>query len=201
LKTKSNITSSFVSILHKKKRESALTRAVILYWSSTGNTEKVAFALKDGLEAAGVNVSVIKTTETEDIDYFDYDLVCLGSPSIQWHPPKQVTEFLLKKFDDYRKQGKIKTGAPKVPRKNALIFCTYSGPHTGLNEATPVGKYVGQFFEHLGFTVLDEWYVLSEFHGSEERSTKGRMGDIRGKPTEEDLQKIRMDAQKLASKL
>jgi len=64
---------------------------------------------------------------------------------------------LLKKFDDYRKQEKIKTGAPKVPGKNVLIFCTYSGPHTGLREATPVGKYVGQFFEHIGFTVLDEW--------------------------------------------
>jgi len=176
-------------------------RAVILYWSSTGNTEKVAFAIKDGLAAAGVNVSLMKTTEAEDIDYFDYDLVCVGSPSIQWGPAKQVTEFLLKKFDEYRKQEKIKTAAPKVPGKNALIFCTYSGPHTGLNEATLVGKYIGQFFEHLGFTVLDEWYVLSEFHGSLERSTKGRMGDIRGKPTEEDLQKIRMDAKKLASKL
>ena len=178
-----------------------MKRAVILYWSSTGNTEKVSFAIKEGLEAAGVNVSLMKTTEAMDIDYFDYDLVCVGSPSIRWHPPKQVTEFLLKKFEDYQKQGKIKTGAPKVLGKNALMFCTYSGPHTGLREATPVGKYMGQFFEHLGFTVVDEWYVLSEYHGSEERSTKGRMGDIRGKPTEEDLQKIRMDAKKLASKL
>jgi flavodoxin len=178
-----------------------MKRAVIIYWSRTGNTKKVAFAIKEGLESAGVNVSIKKTTEAADIDYFDYDLVCVGVPSIQWHPPKQVTEFLLKKFDDYRKHEKIKTSAPKVAGKNALIFCTYSGSHTGLNEATPVGKYVGQFFEHLGFTVLDEWYVLSEFHGSEERSTKGRMGDIRGKPTEEDLQKIRMDAKKLASKL
>ena len=48
---------------------------------------------------------------------------------------------------------------------------------------------------------MDEWCILSEFHGNEERSTKGRMGDIRGKPTEEDLQKIRMDAEKLASTL
>jgi hypothetical protein len=161
----------------------------------------VAVAIKYGLEAAGVNVSLMKTTEAKDIDYFDYDLVCVGCPSIQWHPPKQVTEFLLKKFDDYRKQEKIKASAPKVHGKNALIFCTYSGPHTGLREATPVGLYIGQFFEHIGFTVLDEWYVLSEFHGSLERSTKGRMGDIRGKPSEEDLQKIRMDAKKLASKL
>jgi len=174
-------------------------RAVILYWSSTGNTEKVALAIKEGLEAAGVNVSLMKTTEAGDIDYFDYDLVCVGSPSIRFHPPKQVTDFLLKKFKEHHKQGKIKTGAPKVPGKNALMFCTYSGPHTGLREATPVG--LAQFFEHIGFTVVDEWYVLSEYHGSEERSTKGIMGDIRGKPTEEDLQKIRMDAKKLASKL
>jgi flavodoxin len=178
-----------------------MKRAVILYWSNTGNTEKVAFAIKEGLEAAGVNVSLMRTTEAEDIDYFDYDLVCVGAPAIQFHPPKQVTDFLLKKFKEYHKEGKIKTGAPTVPGKKALMFCTYSGPHTGLREATPVGLYMGQFFEHIGFTVLDEWYVLSEFVGNAERSTKGRMGDIRGKPTEEDLQKIRADAKKLASKL
>jgi len=143
----------------------------------------------------------MKTTSADNIDYFDYDLVCIGAPSIQWHPPKQVTEFLLKKFDEYKKQNKIKTGSPKIKGKNALIFCTYSGPHTGLNEATPVGKYIGQFFEHLGFTILDEWYILSEFIASEERSTKGRMGDIRGKPTIEELQKIKIKAKNLVFKL
>jgi hypothetical protein len=88
-----------------------------------------------------------------------------------------------------------------VPGKNALIFCTYSGPHTGINEAIPAGLYAGQFFEHIGFTVLDEWYVLSEFHGHENASTKGRMGDIRGKPTEEDLMKIKEDTINLAKSL
>ena len=115
------------------------------------------------------------------------------------HP--SLLQSFCSKFDEYKKQGKIKTGAPTVPGKNALIFCTFSGPHTGLREATPVGLYIGQFFEHIGFTVLDKWYVLSEFHSSEERSTKGRMGDIRGKPTKEELQKIRLDANKLVSKL
>jgi hypothetical protein len=57
-----------------------------------------------------------------------------------------------------------------------------------------------QFFEHLGFTVLDEWYVLSEFHGSLENSTKGRMGDIRGKPTREELLKIKENTERLAKK-
>jgi hypothetical protein len=43
--------------------------------------------------------------------------------------------------------------------------------------------------------------VLSEFHGSLENSTKGRMGDIRGKPTEEELRKIKEDAAQVAQKL
>jgi hypothetical protein len=84
-----------------------------------------------------------------------------------------------------------------VPGKNTLIFVTYSGPHTGLAEATPVGKDIGQYFEHLGFSILDEWYVLSEFHGSLEHSTLGRMGDIRGKPTAKELAVIEDDAKRL----
>lgn len=177
----------------------SMKTALIVYWSQTGNTEKVAFAIKDGLESAGINVHIKKPEEAKEIDYFDYDLVCVGSPSIQWHPAKPMDDFLKNKLATYRKQGKIKPCAPKIPGKNALIFCTYSGPHTGLDEATPAGKYMSQFFEHLGFTVIGEWYLLSEFHGSEENSTQGRMGDIRGKPTREDLLKIKEDAQRLAS--
>ncbi|MFC1486761.1 flavodoxin domain-containing protein [Thermoproteota archaeon] len=39
-----------------------MKHAIVLYWSNTGNTKKVAFGIKDGLEAAGVNVSLMKTT-------------------------------------------------------------------------------------------------------------------------------------------
>jgi len=178
-----------------------MKRAAIIYWSKTGNTEKVAFAIRDGLEGAGVRVSLKKAEEAEDIDFFDYDLVCVGFPSYQWHPPKPITDFLNSKMNKYRKEGRVKLGAPKVPGKNSLIFCTYSGPHTGIDEAIPAGKYVGQFFEHLGFTVLDEWYILSEFHGWEEGSTRGGMGDIRGKPTEEDLRTVKADAENLTRML
>jgi hypothetical protein len=137
-----------------------LKNALVLFWSKTGNTKKVAFAIKDGLESAG-----------------------------------------LAKFDAYKKQEKIKKGSPTIQGKYALIFCTYSGPHTGLREATPAVLYGGQFFEHLGFTVLGEWCVLSEFPGSEELSTQGRMGDIRGKPTPEDLEKIKSDTKQLVCNL
>ncbi len=171
--------------------------AIIIYWSKTGNTEKVALAIQKGLKEAGVNVSFHRVEDGEDVDFYDYDLVCVGFPSHQWSVPKPMDKFLTSKFSDYRKQGRIKWGAPGIPGKNALIFCTYSGPHTGINEAKPAGLYAGQFFEHLGFTVLDDWYVVGEFHGSEEASTQGRLGDIRGLPDENALKKVKEDTFRL----
>ncbi len=178
-----------------------LKQAAIVYWSKTGNTEKVAFAIKEGLETAEVSVTLKRAEEADDLDFYDYDLICIGSPSYQWSPPKPLTDFLMDKFIHYRTQGRVKLGAPKIPDKNVLVFCTYSGPHTGINEAIPVGKYIGQFFEHLGFTIVDEWYILSEFHGSEDASTIGRMGDIRGKPNKEDLRKIKEKTRELVGGL
>jgi hypothetical protein len=175
--------------------------ALILYFSSTGNTEKVAQALRLGLEEAGVLVTVKKPHEAGNVDYFNFDLVCVGSPSIQWHPAKPLDDLLKAKLDAYRKQGKIKPSAPKVAGKNALVFVTYSGPHTGLDEAIPAGKYIVQFFAHVGFNIIGEWYILSEYRGNMEKSTKGRMGDVRGKPTADDLLNIMQDAKALVSKI
>ena len=49
--------------------------------------------------------------------------------------------------------------------------------------------------------MLNEWYILSEFHGWEEACTKGSMGDILGKLGENELDKIRVDVKNLAIKL
>jgi hypothetical protein len=178
-----------------------MKKAIVLYWSAGGNTEKVAASIREGLADGGIDSSLRKLAEAEDVDFFAYDLVCFGVPSYSWHPPKQADDYLKAKFSRYRDEGRIKHGAPVIQGKSALIFCTYSGPHTGIREAVPAGKYIGQFFEHLGFFVVDEWYVLGEFHGSEENNTMGRMGDIRGLPDEDDLRRIRSRAKILASRL
>ena len=178
-----------------------MKKAIVLYWSHSGNTEKVAVRIQNGLDEGGFETLLVKLENVDTIDFFDYDLVCFGVPSYSWHPPKEADDYLRTQFSRYRKEGRILVGAPRVQGKNALVFCTYSGPHTGTGEAVPVGKYVGQFFEHLGFAVVDEWYVLSEFHGSEEFSTKGRMGDIRGLPSEEDLKRIQTQARALTARL
>jgi multimeric flavodoxin WrbA len=176
-------------------------KAAIIYWSKTGNTAKVAQALRRGLERAAVRVTLLRVEEAKEVDYYAYDLICVGFPSYRWHPPKPMDAFLTEKFNGYHREGRVKVGAPPVPGQHALIFCTYSGPHTGINEAIPAGKYAGQFFEHLGIPVVDEWYVLGEFHGSLEKSTQGREGDIRGRPDQQDLAQIERDAQALVARL
>jgi flavodoxin len=178
-----------------------LKSALIVYASNTGNTQKVALAIKEGLEAGGMHVDLKKPAEAADADFFAYDLVCVGTPSLQWQPAKPISDLLNAKMNLYRNQEKIKPSAPKVAGKNALVFVTYSGPHTGINEAVPVGKVIGQYFEHWGFTVLDEWYVVGEFHGRLDMSTQGRLGDIRGRPAQEEIAKVRADAEQIAKTL
>lgn len=166
-----------------------IDKAIVIYWSKTGNTEKAAKAIYEALKEKNIEVDIKEVQEAKDINYFDYDLVCIGSPTYQWSPPEEVDKFLQEKYEEFKDYIELKS--PKRPNKHTLIFCTYSGPHTGKNEAIPVIKYIGQFFEHLGFNVLDEIYILSENHGSEKASIDGKMGDIRGLPTEEDLLEVK----------
>ena len=178
-----------------------MKNALIVYQSITGNTEKVAKSICDGLQDAGMQVVCKTIGEAPDEDFYYYDLVCFGAPSYSWSLTKPADDYLRNKFKQYKSENRIVPGAPEIPGKNALVFCTYSGPHTGIREAIPTGLYIGQFFEHFGFRVADEWYVLSEFIGSEENSTLGRMGNIKGLPSEKDLEIIRTRASNLANRL
>ena len=178
-----------------------MNRALIVFQSITGNTEKVAKSIHKGLIDGGMESKISTIQEAVEEDFYAYDLVCFGAPSYNWHLPKPADEYLKKQFQRYKKDGRIIPGSPKILGKNALVFCTYSGPHTGIREAIPTGLYIGQFFEHFGFTVLDEWYILSEFIGSEENNTMGRMGNIIGLPDEQELSRIKERARILVFRI
>lgn len=165
-------------------------KTLILYWSATGNTEKVAGSIRQALTREGISPVYKKVDEAETEDFLDYDFVFMGAPSYMWAPPEPVQKYVRAKMEYYREKGSLKPCAPKIPGKQAVIFITYSGPHTGIKEAIPAGEYLGQFFEHIGFKVLDKWYIVGEFHGSLENSTKGLLGDIRGRPNKQDLDEV-----------
>lgn len=86
-----------------------MKNALIIYWSKTGNTEKVANSIKKGLEQSNFGVTVKTPEEAEELDYFDYDLVCVGCPSYSWHPPEPITEFFKEKVWSIQTKWQNKT--------------------------------------------------------------------------------------------
>jgi flavodoxin len=172
-------------------------KALIIYWSATGNTEKAAVAIQQALIREGLKPVFKKVAEAAEEELYNYDLVFLGAPSYSFQPPAPVQEYIKDKMKLHSERGDIKLGAPQIAGKTAVVFCTYSGPHTGIKEATPAGDYMGQFFEHLGFEVAAKWYLVGEFHGREDLSTKGRLGDIRGRPNRQDLAEVERNASTL----
>lgn len=186
------------TIIHPPLAKSFRTgKTLIIYYSITGNTEKVALAIQEGAKKAGLEPTLLKVSEASKAELYEYDLVCIGTPVIHGLPPHPVMKFILEKGSEYRKRFDVRTNTRKIPGKNALVFVTFSGPHIGVEEAIPTGKYVRQSLHHMGFDVKDEWYVVGEFHGWKDGSTRGRMGDIRGRPNAKDLARIEKKTIKL----
>jgi hypothetical protein len=126
-----------------------------LYFSSTGNTEKVAQRISAAAAQAGHEVDTVKITGgKEEVDILRYDLVFIGSGVYQWLPGKALQEFIGARLSHYSEAKEIKMASPRRPQKKGVVYCTYGGAHTGANEAIPAVKYMGQLLDHLGFEVV-----------------------------------------------
>jgi flavodoxin len=71
-----------------------MVKALVIYYSMYGNTEKVAKALASGLESGGVDVAVVSVDAVSFDDFGEVDLLCVGSPVHAWGVSKPVKEFL-----------------------------------------------------------------------------------------------------------
>jgi hypothetical protein len=162
-----------------------------LYFSSTGNTKKVADQITGAAVFCGHQVDTIRATGKADFDLLQYDLIFVGSGVYEWLPGKPLRTLFGKLRQRYVALGEIKPGSPPRPGKSAVVYCTYGGGHTGVNEAVPTAKYLGQLLEHLGFQVLAEWYLVGQYHGRlKQFNATGRLGNISGRPNEEDLRQV-----------
>ena len=54
----------------------------IVYWSGTGNTEKMALAVGEGARTEGNSVNVIEVGNASIVDVLIADAVALGCPSM-----------------------------------------------------------------------------------------------------------------------
>lgn len=71
-----------------------MVKALVVYYSMYGNTEKVAKALAAGLESGGVEANVAKVEAVKFDELAEVDLLCVGSPVHAWNASKPVKEFL-----------------------------------------------------------------------------------------------------------
>jgi flavodoxin len=164
-------------------------KAIVLFWTKNGNTEKVARRIHDTLLKAGMQASISFIHKDNEIEYLDYNLIFLGAPVYNNLSPMPVLSFLRK---NRRREGaEILASAPEIPGVAAVPFCTFGGGHTGYNEAIPMLKHIGQYFEHEGIRVVDYIASVGFFPEADESyNTKGRFGDIRQRPDEHDLMEV-----------
>ncbi|MGB8991052.1 MAG: flavodoxin domain-containing protein [Desulfobaccales bacterium] len=164
-----------------------------LYFSSTGNTEKVAQRIAATVEKLGHRIDTLKLTGDQEIDVLSYDVIFMGSGVYQWLPGKGLQEFIQARLAHYAAGGEIKFASPRRTGKKVVVYCTYGGAHTGSNEAVPAVKFMGQLFDHLGFEIVAEWYFIGEYpaHGRmKDYSALGRLGNIKGRPNDADLEEV-----------
>lgn len=59
-----------------------MSRIMIVYWSGTGNTERMAELIAEGASSAGAEVVKKTVAETSPAEVGGFDVIALGSPSM-----------------------------------------------------------------------------------------------------------------------
>lgn len=59
-----------------------MPKIAVIYWSGSGNTEKIANLLAQGASAANATVSCLAVSEAAPDDLRQFDAVLLGSPAL-----------------------------------------------------------------------------------------------------------------------
>lgn len=142
-------------------------RALILYASMTGNTEKIANCFKEAFEEYCWDVKMFKMTagadwlgEQENLYFDDYDVICVGSPIIAGSPMNIVRQALAlhgggEDLHDILRKKLEKEGREFKPGRSPELFfwrrnfSKYPGILTP-GDSRPVGivftTYGGGFF-------------------------------------------------------
>ena len=91
-----------------------MAKVGIIYWSGTGNTEKMAELIAKGAQEAGAKV-VCKSVSSASTDELDgWDVVALGSPSMG---AEVVEESEMQPF--------VEAAMPKLKAKKTALFGSY----------------------------------------------------------------------------
>lgn len=141
-----------------------LKKAIVVYDSLYGNTEKVARALAQGLESGEIKTDLIQAGEIDVNRLQDYDLVLVGSPTHAWRPSKLVKEFL----------GRINESA--LSGKKAFAFDTKLSSRL----AGSAAKHIEKALSKQGAEIVRVWMsaIVTGREGPLEEGTEKKFKDI-----------------------
>lgn len=86
-------------------------KALIIYFSQTGHTRKVAEQIRDGIAEAGADCELVTLEAVKPASLAGYDLVGLGCPVFYYQEPFNVRDFM--------------EGLPELKGKQWFVFCTH----------------------------------------------------------------------------
>lgn len=96
-------------------------KMLIVYDSRTGNTEKMAYAVAKGVEAAGVEAILKKIDDAKVDELIQVQGLILGSPVYYGLPTAKIKEFIDESVKYHGQLEGMVGGA----------FCSAGGTHTG----------------------------------------------------------------------
>ena len=147
-------------------------KSAVIYYSETGNTEKVAKAIAGAIAGGIKRVEEIKSDELTD-----YDLIFIGTPVHGSGPAKKIGDFL--------------DNLPQLSGKKAAAFCTM---HIGGDKMT--FRIIKEKLEKRGIIFIDSFSCLG---WSRLVGNFGPRIFNKGRPNEEDLRKAVEFAEKVKS--
>ena len=96
-------------------KEYTMNSIAIVYWSGTGNTEKMAEAIKAGITEKNGSVSVFTASEFNDAKFDEFDVVAFGCPAMG-NEELEESEFA----------PMFQSCVPKLKGKKIALFGSYS---------------------------------------------------------------------------
>jgi flavodoxin/ferredoxin len=116
-------------------------KCIIIYYSQTGNTKKIAKAIYAGVRRAADHSDIARLKDINPKDLMDYDLIGLGSPVFHCREHTNVRHFInsMKSLDG----------------KHAFAFCTH-----GTLPAYYFAEVIPAMIQRAGLIVIgwDDWF-------------------------------------------
>ena len=117
-------------------------KALIIYFSQTGGTEKIANAICEGILETGNDCELVKIQEASTKTLSSYDLIGIGCPTFYYREPLNVRNFIRQIEDGSGKYG--------------FIFCTHG------SDKGNIFYYLQEELTRKGFLVIGAFDSYSE---------------------------------------